>query len=41
VTWWELPSYAADDEKSLEELYRVLSGYISSLMTTLRGEDFA
>lgn len=41
VTWWKLPSVTPDDEKSLEELYRVLSGYISSLMTTLRGEDFA
>jgi len=40
VTWWELPQVTEDD-KSLEDLYRVLSGYVSSLMTTLRGEDFS
>jgi len=41
VTWWDLPKVSPDDEQSLEDLYRVLSGYIASLMTTLRGEDFS
>lgn len=40
VDWWELPE-ATGNGASLEELYRALSGYISSLMTTLRGEDFS
>jgi phosphate transport system protein len=40
VNWWELPRPDPSDEAGLEELYRVMSGYVSSLMTTLRGEDF-
>lgn len=41
VDWWDLPAASGDDEAELQELYRVLSGYISSLMITLRGEDFS
>jgi len=41
VDWWELPNVSGDDGERLEELYRALSGYISSLMITLRGEDFS
>lgn len=40
VTWWSLPDPSVGGGY-LEELYRVLSGQIASLMTTLRGEEFS
>lgn len=41
VDWWDLPKASVDDPAALTELYRALSGYVSSLMVTLRGEDFS